>query len=321
MTVVTVTPNAAVDKSYIVPDFTLDRIHRPQQTRTTAGGKGINVARVYRTLGGGAIATGFLGGSNGDFIAGRLDAEGIAADFVRTAEESRVAIAVLDPNAHTQTEVNEIGPNVTAGEVASLVDKVASLLAGASWLVLSGSIPPGVPNDIYARLIRLARDAGVKSVLDTSGEPLTQGIAERPYLAKPNRHELAALGIPLGDWSDAPSAAQGLRDRYGLTLALVTGGAEGAVLASPEGVWRAKAPAIEVVSAVGSGDSLTAGFIWALDRNPGDYAGALAWGIAAGAANALTPSAGFCSKREIEEMRGKITIEKANYSDTANKPA
>ncbi|HEX5322735.1 MAG TPA: PfkB family carbohydrate kinase, partial [Capsulimonadaceae bacterium] len=103
MTVVTVTLNAAIDKTYIVPDFTLDRIHRPIEARTSAGGKGINVARVYRTLGGDVIATGFLGGTNGDYLAAKMAAERIPADFVRVSEESRVAIAVLDPRAHTQT--------------------------------------------------------------------------------------------------------------------------------------------------------------------------------------------------------------------------
>lgn len=321
MTVVTVTLNAAVDKSYIVPDFTLDQIHRPKEARTTAGGKGINVARVYRSLGGRAVATGFLGGSNGDFIAGQLVREEIPGDFVRTTEESRVAIAVLDPKAHTQTEVNEAGPHVSEREVALLVNKVQSLLADARWLVLSGSIPPGVPIDIYARLIRLAWSAGVRTVLDTSGDPLLAGIGERPYLAKPNRQELAALGMPIGEWAVAPAVAEELRARFGLGLALVTGGANGAVLATPEGAWRAAAPKIDVVSAVGSGDSLTAAFVWELDENPGDYESALAWGVAAGAANALTPTPASCTREQIAQMRGKIMVEKANTLPHANKSA
>jgi tagatose 6-phosphate kinase len=321
MTVVTVTLNAAVDKTYIVPDFTLDRIHRPVEARTSAGGKGINVARVYRTLGGDVIATGFLGGTNGDFIAAKLTEEQIPADFVRVAEESRVAIAVLDPKARTQTEVNEIGPQVTPQEVEALVEKVRSLLGSARWLVLSGSIPPGVPTDIYARLIRLARESDVRTVLDTSGEPLKAAIAERPFLAKPNRHELAALGVALADWADAPKAAQELRSRYNLDLALVTGGANGAVLASPAGIFAAKPPSTNAVSAVGSGDSLTAALIWAMDREPENYAEALQWGVAAGAANTLTPSPGHCSKEQIEELCGKIKTEKIRLEPGANKRA
>jgi hypothetical protein len=115
--ILTVTPNAAVDKTYTVENFTIDRVHRPASWRIVAGGKGINVARVYAELGGDAMATGFLGGHNGDFIRESLRTEGMKHDMVHTAGESRVCIAVLDPVNKTQTELNEVGPEISREEV------------------------------------------------------------------------------------------------------------------------------------------------------------------------------------------------------------
>ena len=247
----TVTLNAAVDKTYTVPGFVLDRVHRPRHTLTTAGGKGINVARVIRTLGGEVTATGFLGGRTGDWVAGEMEREGIPARFVPVGGESRLCIAVLDKDAGTQTEVNENGPPVTDADCHSLLSLLRELLPGYAAVVVSGSAPPGVPVTFYRDVINLAQqECGVRAVLDASGELLKHGMDARPFLVKPNVYEAVALGITE---QTAADTARAVRDRFGVLLALVTDGSRGAVLASGAGVWEAVPPEVKVASAVGSG--------------------------------------------------------------------
>lgn len=275
--------------------------------RVFAGGKGINVARVYQTLGGDARATGFLGGSNGEYIQQSLRREGIAGDFVEVFQESRLCMAVIDPVAGTQTEINENGPEVTNQECDALFALLRELLPGSDAVVISGSVPPGTPSDIYRSLIRLAQDEfGVKAVLDASGEALSWGMTASPFLAKPNVHELKALEVAGDGWG---GSAQALRQKYDLPLAMVTGGSRGAVIASQTGVWEAVPPPINLVSAVGSGNSLTAAFLWAWTQG-WELSDALKLGVAAGAANAETYGSGFCSRDRIFALAEQTTVNK-----------
>ena len=152
---------------------------------------------------------------------------------------------------------------------------------------------------------RLRRIAGVKTAVDASGDALVDAVRAHPYIVKPNREEARALGAHIESWDDAPVAAEGIRNRHGVQIVLITGGADGAVVASADGVWSANSPRINVVSTLGSGDSALAGFLWALGR--GDDCGeALRLAVACGAANALTVGAGRCSAVRIAEMSGKI---------------
>jgi len=304
--VLTVTLNAAVDKLYTIRGFAVDRVQRPSETRMYAGGKGINVARVYRTLGGEVAATGFLGGATGEYIKWGLRQERIACPFVEVAQESRVCTAILDPIGRTETVLNENGPQVIPAECDALLQRLRELLPGQDAVILSGSLPPGTPPNIYASIIRLAQDAGVKAVLDASGEALQFGVEAKPFLVKPNVHELEALSVGGDDWG---GSAQALREKYDVTLALVTGGGRGAVLASAEGTWEAVPPAVQVLSALGSGDSLTAAFVWAWEQGWG-HAEALKLGVAAGAANATVYGSGFCTRDQIFNLAGRTTVNK-----------
>jgi tagatose 6-phosphate kinase len=298
--ILTVTLNAAVDKTYRVENFALDRVNRPSDWRIVAGGKGINVARVYQTLGGRAIATGFLGGYNGRFIAEALRQEGIAARFVRTREESRVCIAAVDPVSRTQTEINESGPNVMPGEVASLKRVFRRLLQeyDFQFVTLSGSLPPGVPDAIYADLLLLAREAGARGALDASGPALAAGLEQRPWLVKPNVFELSDLvGRELVERDEITEAAREIV-RTGVEIVCVTMGRHGGLCVMAEGMWQAAPPPIRFVSAVGSGDSLLAAFVWAMEQGQ-HVEKAFRLGIGAGAANAEVYGAGFCTAEEI----------------------
>lgn len=301
----TMTLNAAVDKTYTVPGFALDRVNRPVHALTTAGGKGINVARVVRTLGGEVTATGFLGGSTGDWVSEEMARESIPARFVRVSGASRLCIAVLDTVAGTQTEVNESGPLVTEADCSALFLLLRELLPGCAAVVFSGSAPPGVPVTLYRDLINLAQqEFGVRAILDASGELLKNGVEAHPFLVKPNVSESAVLGI---NKQTAVDTARALHNKYGVMLALITDGRHGAALAAGSGVWKAVPPVVSVASAVGSGDTLLAAFLWALeDGRP--LPEALQIGVGAGAANAECLGAGFCTRDEIFARAAQTTI-------------
>lgn len=301
------TPNAAVDKTYTVENFTIDRVHRPTEWRIVPGGKGINVARVYRELGGQAMATGFAGGHNGDYILEGLRAEGIPHEFVRSAGESRVCIAILDPVSKTQTELNEVGPEITSQELDLLKLKYESLVRDMEFVVLAGSAPPGVPESTYRELIEIAKHYGVRSVLDTSGSSLIEGLKAVPFMVKPNVHELSVVaGRHLDTLEEIAEVARGIHES-GVRIVATTLGRDGALLTTDEDALHAKPPEIDFVSAVGSGDAFVAAFVYTIETG-GSNANALKLATAAGAANATSFGAGFCSRSDISTLANEVEL-------------
>lgn len=314
--IVTVTLNTAVDKTYTIPAFTLDRVHRPTDWRIVPGGKGINVSRVLRTLGLDTLALGFAGGHNGGYIREGLVAEGIPHELVSTREESRVCITVIDPDNGTQTEINENGPTISQSEFWEFDSLLKSHLAGAEALVLSGSIPPGIPDDVYARWITAAREAGVWVLLDSSGAAMSSGMKACPDAAKPNRREFAEL---IGE---DPFTADEIAERAGrfvddgIDTMLVSMGRAGALGLTREEGFVSRSPDIDFVSAVGSGDAFVAGFLFA--RHHGYALGeALRYGTAAGAANAMSYGAGFCSGECIRTLAQQVEIQRITRKESS----
>src|SRR4051794_2118483 len=191
--IITVTLNTAIDKTLVVPNFRLGRRHRSVEQATMPGGKGVNVARAIKRLGRPVIATGFAGGATGTRIVEALTEESILADFVRIREESRTNTAVLDPTTGGQTGINERGPEVSAQELELFTDKLLYLAQGAGVCVFAGSLPRGVPTDVYAHLIREVRKLGVTTVIDTDGEPLRAAVRAEPDVVSPNVLEAEEL--------------------------------------------------------------------------------------------------------------------------------
>ena len=305
--IVTVTLNTAVDKTYTVENFVLNHVHRPVEAKSTAGGKGINVARVLKELGRDVIATGFIGGCNGDRIVDGLNAEGIAHDFVRTVEESRICIAVIDAANGTQTEVNESGPSVRPEDCEALKSMVAALVPGAEALILSGSAPPGVPDDFYAELIDIARRSNVKAALDASGVHLKEGLTAGPFLVKPNVVELSGLkGREFLTREEILHSAKSLINSS-TNVVIVSMGRAGCIGTDGKHAWQATPPEIPFVSAVGSGDSMLAAAMDAL-LSGADIPDALRVGTAAGAANAMTFGAGFLSKESVLDLKDNVHV-------------
>ncbi|MCE5313721.1 MAG: 1-phosphofructokinase [Armatimonadota bacterium] len=306
--VITVTPNTAIDKTYTVEGFGLDHVHRPSASRTVAGGKGINVVRVLKTLGIDGLATGFVGGAIGDAVLRLIYEEGLPHDFVRVRDESRLCIAVVDPQNGTQTEINENGPEISPDELEMMLGKAGSLMAGREYMVLCGSCPPGVPTSFYGDIIRMAKCAGLKTVLDTSNDHLRESVKAAPYMVKPNVTELSQLvGRELLTLEEIVRAAKSLKGHYEVNITAVTMGRSGAIVTDGERVWKAVPPEIQFASAVGSGDAFLAMFIASM-INGESIQDALVSGTAAGAANATTFGAGFCSKECIMDIRRAVTL-------------
>ena len=303
MSVLTVTLNAAVDRVYSVPGFSLNCVNRPVDASVFAGGKGINVARVITRLCGIAHSTGFLGGTNGEFIRSSMQSEGLSCNFEKIAGETRLCIAAVDPYTGNQTEINEQGPDITASEVERLRLTLTGLLDSKNYeyLILSGSIPHGVPIDFYAECIELARQRKIRTVLDASGEPFRAGIAAKPWMIKPNVHEFNIyVGRSLGNEYEVVEAAKDLVGT-GISVVCVTRGGNTAVMAMEDCCTIARPPVVKVVSAVGSGDSFVGAFVWSL-MNGQNSNGAFVNGLAAGAANAERYGSGFIDLSDVKRL-------------------
>jgi 1-phosphofructokinase len=305
--IVTVTPNPAIDRTVLIRDFTIGATNRAIAERTEIGGKGINVARHLMSLGCDVLATGLLGSRDMHGIVETLARQGVRTDFVRVAGDTRVNIKILDPATGEETEINEAGPSLAADAADVLLAKLRALLPTCEVMVLSGSLPPGVPDDLYARAIALAADAGVKTVLDAAGAALRLGIAARPNLVKPNHAEAEELlGAPLRDEGELEAAAREFRDR-GAQSAVISLGSAGAVCAAPAGSWLAKPPRIVPRHTVGAGDAMVASLACSLMRGvpaPEALRLATALGSATAASDAPLPRIG-----DFEALLPDVSVE------------
>jgi 1-phosphofructokinase family hexose kinase len=309
--IVTVTLNAAVDRTLTVPNFQLSHRHRASSSLTSAGGKGVNVARALKRLGSPAIASGLAGGRTGDRIIMELAAEAILNDFVRIDDESRTSTAVVDPTAGTLTEIYEWGPAVRREELEMLLDKLRYLSQVASFVVFSGSLPRDVDDDFYGEAIRDLSRRGVQCVLDTEGEPLRHGVDAEPFLVSPNQREAEALvGQEFSDDEDFLMALDAIAD-LGARNVLITQETSCFGLFREERSvrrFRASIARIEPVAPVGAGDVLLAGFLAArFDGRPLDDA--LRHGVGCAAASVLELGAGRFDPREAGRLASSVEVD------------
>jgi 1-phosphofructokinase family hexose kinase len=292
--IVTVTVNAALDRTLTVPVFQIGFRHRSSEVLTVAGGKGINVARALKRLEQPVVATGLTGGRTGTRIVEELTSEAILNDFVRIGAESRTSTAVVDPTAGTYTEINEWGPEVTTSELETLMEKLQYLARGADFVVLAGSLPRKVPTTFYADAIRDLMRRDVRVVVDSEGDPMRFAVEADPFLVSPNQREAEQLvGQELEDDDDFLMALDAIADMgaRNVLITLENGCFALLRLGRKAKRLRAFAPHVEPVSGVGSGDVLLAQFLAAVieERSP-DYAVRLA--VAAGAASVREVGAG-----------------------------
>jgi tagatose 6-phosphate kinase len=311
--IITVTLNAAIDKTLAVPSFRLGRRHRAVEQTAMAGGKGVNVARALKALGQPVIATGVAGGPTGTRIIEQLTEEAILNDFVRIHEESRTSTAVVDPTTNEQTEINERGPEVTEAELELFVDKLLYLAKGAGVVVFSGSLPRGVPADLYARLVRELERSGVTTVLDSEGEALRLGTRAEPTVVTPNQEEAEELvGHEFGDDEDMTAAVG----------EVVEVGAREAILTLPTGcialvgdeqdrrLYRASVDpgVVDARSRVGSGDAFLAGYVASryTGRPPEEC---VRFAVACGAESVQHFGAGVLDPGAAERLMQQVAVE------------
>ncbi len=305
--VVTVTLNPALDRTLTVPRITFGEMARAAAVRLDLGGKGFNVSRALRALGAESVAMGFVGGATGRLLERGLADLGIATDFVHVAGETRTNVVVAD--AERYIKVNEAGPTVRAEEVAAFLDRVRGRVAPGDIWVLSGSLPPGVPPNLYARLIDAVQAGGARALLDTSGEPLRLGCEAAPHLVKPNLAEAQeATGRAIA-YDGGTLDAAGFFLRQGVELVALSLDADGLLLASAQGAILARPPRVRVCNPVGAGDALLAGIAWALERG-GPLEEMARWGVACGTASAAREGVGVIVRAEVEALYEGVRVER-----------
>ncbi len=302
----TVTLNPALDRSIEVEKLRSDDANRIEAEKNYAGGKGIDASRVIQVLGGQSIALGFVGGFNGMELEQRLLRQGVRCDFVETRGDTRTNIIIYVRSTGTYTTLNAKGPDVNEVETKELLDKIREL-EDVSYMIVSGSIPRGVGDGIYRQIVDIARKKGAFIALDTDGEPLKLGIEGGPSIIKPNIHELGRLmGREITDTEGALSAANELKKKE-IDIILVSMGGKGALLVSDSARLLAVPPKITVGSTVGAGDSLLAGFVLAHFQGR-RLAECLRFGVAAGAATAMSRGTELCKRDDVEALLPKVDV-------------
>ncbi len=318
--IVTVTLNAAIDRTLTVPNFQRGQRHRASSGLALAGGKGINVARTLKALRVPVVATGLAGGQTGTRILEELTAEAILNDFVRIEGESRTSTAVVDPADGTFTEINEWGPAVRQEELELLLEKLDYLTQGAELVVFAGSLPRDVDDDFYGEAINALGRKGIAAALDCDGEPLRLGLEAEPLLVSPNQREAeAVVGHEFHDDEDFALALDQIADAGARNVIITTESGCFALLREDRVArrYRVVAPRVEPMSKVGAGDTLLGAFIAA--RSAGRPAeDQLRAAVAAGAASTFELGAGRFDPRHAGRLQPAVEV--SELSPVAESP-
>jgi 6-phosphofructokinase 2 len=302
----TVTLNPALDRTLVVEKLLEDDTTRVLEEKHYAGGKGIDVSRVIKTLGGGSVALGLVGGYDGLHLEGLLVNAGVMTDFTRISGETRTNLIIKEEATGRQFIVSATGPGVTATEIGQFYQHVLQL-KGMNYLALSGSLPRGVTANLYGQLILAGRNKKAFVLLDADGDALRESITYQPACIKPNQHELARLvGREVATEKDILAACRSLHAE-GIQYVLVSRGKKGLILSAPESRIKAVGPPVEVDSTVGAGDSSVAGFVLAHSQGK-DLVECVRLACAAGTATAQTPGTELCHREVVERLVPAIEI-------------
>ena len=302
----TVTLNPTLDRSLSVAEIVFNEVLRASQVRLDWGGKGLNVSRALNALGGESVAMGFVGGAAGKQLEYGLHSLGIPTRFVTITSETRSTVFIAESGSERHIKVNETGPTIQPAELDALLKLVAETVQPGDYWTLNGSLPPGVPADIYARLIDLIQRRRAFACLDTSGEALRLGCQAKPFMVKPNRLEAETVyGAAIRSEVDAQAALSAFM-KLGVGLVALSMGADGLLLGSAsEAVW-AKPPQVTIQGPTGAGDALLAGLLWALTHSLSLEESAR-WGAACGTAAALLPGTAVGTLADVEALLPAIS--------------
>ncbi|WP_031497073.1 1-phosphofructokinase family hexose kinase [Bryobacter aggregatus] len=304
--IITVTLNPAVDQNISADQLVFDDRAYILDTFESAGGRGINASRVIHSFGGKTLAIAFSGGESGTHFEQLLKKYGFPAEFVRMKNAIRHNLAITDKQG-LSVKLNERGPDLSGPEVEAIAQLVIKRLPKAKWLMLCGSLPPGVPNDFYSQLIEAARKEGVKTLLDTDSDPLTLSVEAGPTVVTPNQSEAERLlGRALLTRSHFIDAAERIRE-MGSENVLLSLGARGAIGCTPNHVYEAIPPRVDAVCPIGAGDAMAAAFTWAMTRGK-PFADAIRWGVAAGTASAMLPGISYPTLDQTKDIYKRVEI-------------
>ena len=307
--IITVTINPTIDRVISVDRLAFEDRAYINSTRETAGGRGINASFVIHSFGGKTLALLTSGGDAGKRLDAHLTNGGLNFQAVPIEHEIRTNLTITDRHGLT-VNLNEAGPKLSKAEVLRVEKAVKDALTGASWLMVCGSIPPGVPADFYARLIAAARKKKVRTLLHADADSLRHGIEEKPTVVTPNVQEAARLlGRSLLTRTHYLEAAEAIR-MTGAEAVVLSVGSRGAVGAFADGVVEAVPPRVDALCPIGAGDALTAGYTWASERKATSVE-AMRWGVAAGTATARLPGMRFASLEQTQEIYKQVELRRA----------
>ena len=307
--ILTVTLNAAIDKRYVVDEFKPGCVNRVKECSYSAGGKGLNVARVAAIAGEEVLATGFVGGHAGNYIIDELKEQNIKSDFVHIKGESRSCINIYDEANQSQTEFLEPGPTLTEDDKKQMLLKYEQLIKECKLVAISGSVPRGADSSLYIKMIEIAKQYSKMVILDTSGMLLEDAIKAKPFMIKPNMDEIRMLtGRELKSFEELVQAAKQLH-LSGIELVVISCGSLGSLIACEEGIYRAYAPKVSVVNTVGCGDSLVAGFAVGICRGM-RLTDTIKLATAISAANAMCIETGYFKPEDVQKLLPRVNVEK-----------
>lgn len=303
----TVTLNPAVDRELTVGDIAFDTVLRATEWRVDCGGKGFNVARMLKSLGGASVALGFAAGKSGEMLEDKLQSLGIETDFIWVKGETRTNVSIVSAENGQYVKVNEPGPTITEDDLAQLAKKIGNRTRAGDWWVLAGSLPPGVPTTYYTELIAIIQSEGAKVFLDTSDEALRQNCGAKPLLVKPNDEEAHELtGLPVGTKEEIAAVGRAI-SAMGPTSVVISLGKEGAVLVAENKAWLAASPKIIAANPIGAGDSMVAGIVWGLSQGD-SMQDALCKGIACGAATASRKGTSVGTREQVDKLLSQVKL-------------
>jgi 1-phosphofructokinase family hexose kinase len=305
--IVTLTINPAIDHNVTADRLVFEDRAYILSTSDAAGGRGINASCVVSSFGGKTLAIVTSGGPSGERFRKLLCGCDFPVEVVEIDNEIRTNLTITDRHGLT-IKLNHPGPPLTKSELDRVEAAVERKLEGASWLMICGSVPPGVPPGFYPKLVRMARERGVKSLLDTDGEALIEGVEAGPTVVAPNQQEAERLlNTALITRAHFLEAASRIR-KMGAESVILSLGGRGAIGASERGIVEVVPPRVDAVCPIGAGDALAAAFVWAMDNHEPDFADALRWGVAAGSASARLPGVTFASLAQTKEVYPRVEV-------------
>lgn len=307
--ILTLTINPAIDRTVLVDKLVFEDRGYIHSHKEVPGGRGVNASHVLHSLGAKTLALLTSGGEVGRTMEQGLAGMGFPYETVRVRAESRANLTISDRQGLT-IKLNEVGAALEQDEIRTIYTLVEARLARARWLMICGSLQPGIPPHLYCEIIQMAKSRGVKTLLDTDGDALTHALEARPTVIKPNQQEAERLlGRAIITRSQSLEALDRIR-AMGPEMVILSLGSRGALGASKEGVFEALPPRLDALCPIGSGDALAAAFVWALDKKKAFFE-ALRWGVAMGTATAVLPGISFPTLEQVRAVYKQVDVRPA----------